>query len=382
MGLLSKAFKSLRKLGNFLSLGVVKKTEEWLFPGAPPKAALTIDRQGSDKTIPVVYGQQKVGAIKVHKFVTDGKGGAKNEFLHLICVFCEGEIEEIGELFFGDLSENDKQFKKKKGGRWYRKSVHLGSANQAADPDAVAEIANWTSEHKLDGLAYVYLRIEIDKKQQVWRGEPDVTAIVKGKKLYDPRTKTNEYSSNPALCLRDYLRNPIYGKGLSSGRMIDSLFIIAANFCDKGQTVEETLEYCEYDQELGRFWCRPTSTQTKIIPKFTCNLLIDTSKPIIDNVREIQGTFRAIIPPTYNIGPIIETGGSPIGTIGPNDIVGDVSVSAGDVNDRFNRVIIKFPNVNANYEIDEAFYPALSNPINQIWLDEDNGKLLEKKFYI
>jgi hypothetical protein len=39
-------------------------------------------------------------------------------------------------------------------------------------------------------------------------------------------------SSNPALCLRDYLTNSRYGKGLATGFIDDTLFNAAANKCD------------------------------------------------------------------------------------------------------------------------------------------------------
>ncbi len=35
-------------------------------------------------------------------------------------------------------------------------------------------------------------------------GVPEVTAVVKGKKVYDPRTSTTAWSDNPALFKRLY----------------------------------------------------------------------------------------------------------------------------------------------------------------------------------
>jgi hypothetical protein len=44
-------------------------------------------------------------------------------------------------------------------------------------------------------------------------GVPALVAQIRGRKLYDPRTDTTVYSSNPALALADFLDNPVYGKG-------------------------------------------------------------------------------------------------------------------------------------------------------------------------
>ena len=72
-------------------------------------------------------------------------------------------------------------------------------------------------------------------------GVPEVTAIVKGKKVYDPRTSTTTWSDNPALCLRDYITSgkggdntTIYNYGISEDieSVDDDLVTIAANVCD------------------------------------------------------------------------------------------------------------------------------------------------------
>ena len=186
MGLLSFIGRAFKK---FFSL--IPTILDWLTPDAPDRQGLTISRDGSNLAIPVVYGRQKVGAIKVHKYVTDASGGATNEFLHLICVFCEGEIEAIDEIFFDDISENDPRFRKSGAERYFTKDIYLGGADQFASTSAVNAIPNWTNNHRLRGLAYVYLRLEIDEKQTVWRnGEPQVTAIIRGKKVLDTRTGT------------------------------------------------------------------------------------------------------------------------------------------------------------------------------------------------
>ena len=182
------------------------------------------------------------------------------------------------------------------------------------------------------------------------------------------------------MCTRDYITNPIYGKGLPSTRIADSLFNTAADFCDSTTSVTRTLEQGFYDRELGRFINLPPVTETINITRFTCNLVVDTSRTVFQNIQELLGTFRGILPPTYNTGPIIETVGSPVRDIGADDIVGSISVDTGTINDRKNRIVIRFPSELANYEYDEAFYPIDTDPIRDTWLEEDGNVNLEGTF--
>jgi hypothetical protein len=75
----------------------------------------------------------------------------------------------------------------------------------------------------------------------MFTGIPNLTARVKGKKVLDTRTSATGYSSNPAMCLRDYLTNDEYGKGIASGDLDATSFNTAANDCDSGvQTISHT----------------------------------------------------------------------------------------------------------------------------------------------
>ena len=111
-------------------------------------------------------------------------------------------------------------------------NLHKGTNAQAADPMLSGIISEWTSNHKLSGIAYIAANYEYDI-QGMFTGIPNLTVVVNGKKVYDPRTTNTTFSSNPALCLLDYLTDDEYGKGLSLTDDIDtSSFSTAANDCD------------------------------------------------------------------------------------------------------------------------------------------------------
>ena len=379
MGFFSDIIKGIGKLFN----AILEPLLGWLVPKPPAKQGIKVERQGSDQPIPIVYGTQKVGAVKVHKYVTDQAGGAKNEFLHLICVFAEGEVDAIEEIFFNGISENDSQWNKDGGGKWYRINRYTGTASQAADASAVAEIPNWTSNHKLSGLCYAYIRLELDENQTVWRGEPQITARIRGRKLFDPRNSTTAYNENPALVLRDYLTNPIYGKGLDPARLDSASFITAANFCDTpvSNTVTRTVCAGEFDINDEYTYSCTTETVTETKPLFTCNIFLDTSQTVFDNIKEILGTFRGILP--LSAGSIklnVERDGDPEFNFNDSNIVGSIDVDSGSINDRFNRVEVRFPNEAKDFENDSVFYPPEDDPIAAEWLTEDGGVRLEQSF--
>jgi hypothetical protein len=127
-----------------------------------------------------------------------------------------------------------------------RIKTYLGTTTQTADPDLVSETANldptegrWTSEHRLQGIAYIYVRFEYDQ-DAFPNGVPAVSAKIRGKKVFDPSTSTTAWSDNAALCLRDYLTSD-YGLDQPSSRIDDTLVDAAADICD--QTVESEKRY-------------------------------------------------------------------------------------------------------------------------------------------
>lgn len=379
MGLLSKFIEITKKQLNVFSLGANSRILGF-FEQDESYSAITVQRQGSNNSIPVVYGRQKVGGIIVHKYVTDRQGGAKNDTLNLIVAFSEGFIEEIEELFFDDVSENDPKYLDHDDNRQWLNIHRYNGGQIAADPQAVETIPNWTEAHDMKGLAYCFIQLTVDPSHEVWRGEPQITAIIKGNKVYDPRTNSTEFSSNPALCLRDYLTNQTYGKGIPASRIDDSAFVVAANFCDELVEVTETLSASYYDETTNEYVNETPTTTSKQIKRFTTNTILDTGDTVIDNVKALMSSFRCILPPEYIFSPIIEKEENIADTITEDDIISDIDYSSGSISDRYNRVVVKYNAALSNYETEEAYYPSDGDPVYNAWLEEDGNRELEKTF--
>ena len=120
-------------------------------------------------------------------------------------------------------------------------NLHHGATTQTADPMFTASIGSqWTANHKLNGIAYIAAKYSYDT-EGMWSGVPQLTVVVQGKKVFDPRdntqtfgtTSTYKWSDNPALCFLDYITNDEYGKGLPIAKVNTSTFSTAANVAEQ-----------------------------------------------------------------------------------------------------------------------------------------------------
>lgn len=385
MGWLSKAWKGLRKLSNFLGLGIpnlIEKTlKKWLTPKIPDKEALKVPRQGSDQFIPVVYGTREVGAIVVDRNVTDQSGGADNEFLHVMCVFCYGEIDGFEEFYFGDVSWNDKRWLKDKnnpnGAKWFTYESRTGAAGQSA-VNAVGKLNSFSSENsKYEGLAVAFFTFQQDKDQSIWQGEPQIKARIRGKKCLDPRTGVTAYTENPAIHLVDYLSNNIYSLGLTSEDYDIQSFINVANISDIEHTATIDTRVCKTEE--GVYSCTGTPAEVVTFKRYSHNNIIDTQQSIFDNIQEIANCFRGYFPNSdgrLSVASEMEAGS--VFSFNEDNMVSSITSEVPDRNSRFNRVIVRFPNKANNYEKDECVFPDADSQTEIDWLAEDNGTTQEK----
>lgn len=192
----------------------------------------------------LVYGEVMVSGPLVYAEV----GGAGNRYLHMVIPLAPHEVAGIGDVYFNDTliaaSALDASGNVTSGAYsgFARIKKHLGVAGEVADADLIADSAGkWTAAHKLDDCAYLYVRF--DYSQSVFPGGiPNIKALVRGKKLYDPRDLATRYSNNWALVMRDYLRLSATsgGLGAASTEIDDTQAIVAANACDERVNLAQT----------------------------------------------------------------------------------------------------------------------------------------------
>lgn len=201
---------SLATIGGFL---ITTAVTSWALAALTPKPPGTSNQtlgnvREAVGDFDIVYGEVRKGGT-VTFMETSDRGKHKDDYLHFIIVLAGHEVEGIGDVYFNDEKVTLDTNGFATGNRWKsfaRVKKHLGSPNQLADPDLVAE-TSVDSNFRGRGIAYLYVRLDWDKDVFA-NGIPTITAMVKGRKVWDPRSNTVAWTDNAALCIRDYLGQP------------------------------------------------------------------------------------------------------------------------------------------------------------------------------
>ena len=357
-----------------------------------------LNKVSANASIPIIYGTRKVGGNVVFMETS----GTDNEFLYIIMVLSEGEIDDVSSIYIndnvvtwsGDLADNTSRTVHADDNNYYKAPdpdssaeslitviPHYGTDTQTYDT-TVGGLSSWTSNHRLRGLAYLALKFKWNR--DAFGSIPTIHAIVKGKKIYNPNldgtltggsgshradtTTTWEYSDNPVYQLLDYLRNTRFGMGIANS-YFDTNFAdwqTAGDVCDANIT--------------------PYSGASQI-DLMDSHAVVDTSRKAIDNVKEIIKGCRGILNFTYGLYKIlVETTGSASITLTEDNIIGGITVASKNKNSRYNRVLVSFINPDKNYQSDEVQYPPIDDSAeasadrHATMKTADGGLLLEGRF--
>lgn len=202
----------------------------------------------------VLYGERMVSGPLV--FATTS--GERNKHLHLVVALAIGPVEEIGEVLLNDVAVGPLDgLGDVTAGRFagrVRIVKHLGAAGQLADADLVAVTPEWTSEHRLRGIAYLNVRLEFDR-DVFPTGIPNIKALVKGRKLFDPRDSSSQWTDNAALALRDYLLADFGLNADVTSELDDTAAIAAANICDEAVALPAALPTLDFTADAAADDC-------------------------------------------------------------------------------------------------------------------------------
>lgn len=300
----------------------------------------------------LIYGQVLVSGTLVFLHTT----GANNQTLHMIIAMAGHEVEELGDIYFGDEVVPFDGSGDATG--FYAGLVHmgkhLGTSTQNVEASLNADApAVWTSAHRLRGIAYLYIRLTYSA-EKFPNGLPNVRCMVKGKKVFDPRTSTTVWSANAALCAADFLEDSTFGKGVARARIRSADLIEAANICDENITLN------------------PSGTEDR----YTCNGTINADQDPDAVLLDLAGAMA---------GHIVDTGGTwtvragahrtPTLTLTDADLSGGFTVQPRQSRrDSFNRVRGIYISPTTNWAA--ADFPPIANSTYKaddggIWLDRD-----------
>lgn len=290
---LQKQLSKLAKLGDI---------ESGSFATAAPSRDLTTMVRKSTVSRRIVYGRARLGGIWFYPETQ----GASNEVLYLVLGLCEGPVEAIEAVYFDgeEVTIDGSGFGT---GKWTGAVIirkYLGTNDQP--PDGLSGMSSkWTTQHRLKGIAYLVVTLSVNL--ELFSSIPEISATVRGKNnILDPRTGLRGYSTNPALCLADYLTTTAVGPGISSADIDQASLIDAANVCDE-----------------------PVTTLSGPEPRYSCQGTLDVASTVEDNA--------AIIIQAMN-GDLIQSGGkftiqagqfiTPTFTIDMDMLVGPIEFSS------------------------------------------------------
>jgi hypothetical protein len=203
-----------------------------------------------DATRKIIYGRTRVGGAIVFIDTTDGD--EDNEYIHMVLAFAGHEIDGFEELY----ANQDRIWNN--GVRtpsWqpYFEAYFYNGDQTTANPYLVSWSNKWTADHVLNDTAYVYIRLKYDA-EFFSSGLPNFSALIRGKKVYDPRKdstssvydsalgvstqrlatpSTWQFSQNPALCAYDYLRDTKYGLAEPATNINITELTAAVSLCDE-----------------------------------------------------------------------------------------------------------------------------------------------------
>jgi hypothetical protein len=357
-----------------------------------------VQRQGSNVSIPVIYGMRKVGGI-----VTFAETGSdNNQYLWVAYVFSEGLVEGIRELFINDYQIENATITNLMAGEGnivqigegkYKDRVQLqffpGVYYNNPEADSVVpartlmkDAPSWKSSMYYNGMAVLFARFywkkietQADSDSNPFSGSiPEIKATLLGRKVaslvvtdpseyeYQATGYTERYSTNPAEILLDYLRNPRYGKGLANIDIDWTTWKKAAIKCN------QEVEYIENVKG----------------PILTCNYVLDTGQSLFNNTKSLLQGFRAYMPYVQGKYKLkIEDAGDPddilsgvatiVATFDQDNIQGDVQFTGIDKGSKYTSVAVTFVDPDNKYSTQQVIYPETEEERQQ-YIVADGGR--------
>lgn len=305
----------------------------------------TITAKSSNATRKLIYGETRVGGTFAFIGASDN-----DQYLHLVIVLSAHELEQFTTLFFNDeeltLTGNGVTTPSKYTGFADIYTVAVGST--ANIPAPLLALTNWTSNHKLTDQGYIYARLKFDPNA-FEQGLPNISAKVKGRKIYDPRTTNTVWSENPALVIRDYLTDTVYGLGATAAEIDDASFIAAANICEESVALSGG------------------GTQDR----YTFNGVVDTQNTPRSNLEQMLTALNGSL--YYSNGKWSLRAGAyvtPTVTLDESDFASGLSVTTAiSARDSFNAVKGQFVSPTSDYQATD--YPAITSSTFET---EDNNE--------
>lgn len=259
----------------------------------------TVTNKSTQASRRIVYGTTRIGGVLAYQ----ANSGTDNKYLHNVVVFCEGEVDKVEKIYMNDTlamkgvdgnvryvndySDNEDGSVSNVGKNFYTQ-VRRGTLENQPLPSGKDVPAQALTDAKWSKLCYAYVRLEYDADQYD-SGVPNISALIRGKHIYDPRKdstsalydsslgvnnmrldapNTWDYSTNPALCLLDYMLDSKIGMNEDYSNFDEDSLLAAINCCDEQVTYNGT-PYVRY----------------------ACNGVIDSAQSHKNNIKQILSSM-------------------------------------------------------------------------------------------
>ncbi|MFC3051661.1 phage tail protein [Kordiimonas pumila] len=386
-----------------------------------PKRKIELQKVSAAAGLPIIYGERRVDPITVFKVVSTNnmpitnaaaynhvynpfplheyeKSYDDNNWLNRIDVWGQGEISAIRRFWVDGDSHTAARFN----ARPYIRTMSMyGTETQPAAAELALGHSDWTANHKGLGVAYTWSRFLASHSKPQFDSEPELTALVQGVRVYDPRDDDQSlsdpstwlYSNNRALVALNYLMSS-YGLNAPDSDIDFASFATAADLCDSdmdipARQVNQTGAVIPlyWDRALGNFTTipigafysdqRPDQTGTTQ-PLYTADVVLDPKEGVVKNTKKLLEGMGWSLPWSNGKHKLIieDVVASPVMSFDENTIMGGWTIERGMRSERLNRVTVEFPNANKDYELDTVSWPELSSDQYSDYRDEDNGQEL------
>ena len=317
--------------------------------------------------------------------------GGRNEYLFYQQAICHGPIRAAWDVVFDEnrtmtdpsLGELQDPEAVAVGAisHGVRIDVHHGAALPSAGEPMPANkacavmAANYAERETafFTGLAYASVVVKVNRNSPQFQAVPTAQFLVEGRLVKTVTlgilSEARTYSNNPAWCLLDYLIDGGVGKGVPIAEMDLPSFEAAAAVC--GAIVRTNVPVGgQLYQPATRLGETPKRWVThRDLPRYECNVTLDTSKPIRENVQEIlgamgdarllwsQGTYKLVLQAPADI---TETLAAVVATLTDADLVLDqqIEIKWPTTDERLNHATVRYHSETSRFKEESVSWPS------------------------
>ena len=323
------------------------------------------------QSIPVVYGYRRVDGIRLYTFVNGTE-------LLMVVALSEGYCAGLNAIYIDDqkvdidVATLTHRTPRTVGSGIYsgiatfefvdgRGSAHPNAAQQLnVGPSQLLSLSGKTVNYT--NLCYIACKFTYSGAQSPFKDVPKVSVDLFGRFIPGFLSTSNNYTSNPGYILWDLLQHPIYGRGITSSQIDTTSFTNVIDTCNALISNRALVNYKTFTAD----WIMDTSVDFLS----NINLLFETFNVSLNYV---QGKWTASIEasPTGSDG----SGGGL--TFDENSILGSVSIQYPSNKERYNRVVVDYPDKDFNFQMRSTQFPADGDTT---FLTEDGNVVLETRF--